>query len=167
MTISIREWKLSDAGALAAAINNKNVQDNLRDGIPFPYTAADAEEFINATLGAPAGSQYAFAICADGAAVGSIGVFRGQNVHRLTAEMGYFIGQPHWGKGIVTKAIGDVCRYIFENTDIVRIYAEPYAHNAASCRALEKAGFTLEGVLRKNAVKNGRIVDMKMYSLIK
>jgi RimJ/RimL family protein N-acetyltransferase len=165
--VHLREWKFNDAVDLTAAINNKNVQDNLRDGIPYPYTEKDAAEFIAATLSAEKDMQYAFAICYGDKAIGSIGVFRKDNVHRLTAEMGYYIAEPYWGMGIMTEAVRQMCAYIFQNTDIVRIFAEPYAHNDASCRVLVKAGFRFEGVLRQNAVKNGNTVDMKMYAIIR
>jgi len=165
--VELREWKIEDAPDLTVAINNKNVLDNLRDGIPYPYTEKDAAEYIAATLSAKEDSQYAFAICLDDKAIGSIGVFRKDNVHRYTAEMGYYIGEPYWGNGIMTEAVRQMCAYVFGNTDIVRIFAEPYAHNSASCRVLEKAGFQFEGVLRQNVVKNGQLVDMKMYANIR
>ena len=165
--VHLREWKSEDAPDLVAAINNKKVLDNLRDGIPYPYTEKDAVEFIAATLSSEKNNQYAFAICRGDKAIGSIGVFRRDNVHRLTAEMGYYIAEPYWGKGIMTEAVTRMCAYIFENTDIVRIFAEPYSSNSASCRVLEKAGFQFEGVLRQNAVKNGKSVDMKMYAIIR
>lgn len=81
--------------------------------------------------------------------------------------MGYYIGEPYWGQGFGTSAVKQVCNYIFANTDIIRIFAEPFAYNTTSCRVLEKAGFQLEGILQKNAVKNGQILDMKMYAKIK
>lgn len=167
MDWAIRLWEMEDAVELSNAINNKKIQDNLRDGIPYPYTAADAEDFIRATLASEKGSQYAFAITVGNKAVGSIGVFRKENIHRRTAEMGYFIAEPYWGRGIATGAVIEVCDYMFANTDIIRIFAEPFAYNTASCRVLEKAGFLFEGTLRKNAVKNGEILDMKMYALVK
>ena len=165
--IILREWKPEDAPDLAVAINNKNVLDNLRDGIPYPYTEKDATEFITATLSAEKDTQYAFAICFGDKAIGSIGVFRRDNVHRYTAEMGYYIAEPYWGKGVMTEAVRQMCDYIFEKTDIVRIFAEPYAYNNASCRVLEKAGFQFEGILRQNAFKNRQLVDMRMYAIIK
>lgn len=167
MNVSIRPWQLSDAADVAAIINNKKVQDNLRDGIPYPYTEKDGEDFINGMLNAEQGNTFAFAIAVDGNVAGSIGVFRQANIHSRTAEMGYYIGEDYWGKGVCTAAIKLVCQYIFENTDIIRIYAEPFAYNAASCRVLEKAGFQYEGTLRSNAVKNGKVINMKMYALIK
>jgi len=166
LLVNIREWKIEDAPDLVSAINNKKVLDNLRDGIPYPYTEQDAAEYISAMLNAEKGSQYAFAITYEEKAIGSIGAFRKENVHRLTAEMGYYIAEPYWGKGIATEAIKQMSDYIFNNTDIVRIFAMPYACNAASCRVLEKAGYQLEGIMRRNAIKNGQMMDMKMYAAI-
>jgi len=165
--VNLRPWKTEDAPDLAAAINNKNVLDNLRDGIPSPYTQQDAVEYITGALNAEKDSQYAFAITYDGKVVGSICVFRKDNVHRFTAELGYYIAEPYWGKGIMTDAIRQICDFVFESTDIIRIFAEPYASNTASCRVLEKSGFQLEGLLRQNAVKNGISMDMKMYAILK
>jgi RimJ/RimL family protein N-acetyltransferase len=167
MRVSIRSWQLSDAADVAALINNKKVQDNLRDGIPYPYLEKDGEEFIASMLNARQGSIYAFAIIADEKVAGSIGAFRQANNHSRTAEMGYYVGEEFWGKGVCTEAVKLACRYVFENSDIIRIYAEPFAYNTASCRVLEKAGFQFEGTLRSNAVKNGKIRDMRMYSIIR
>lgn len=167
MACEIRKWKMGDAGYLAAALNNKKIHDNLRDGLPLPYTVKDAEEYIAAMLAADSNATFAFAITVDDEAVGSIGVFRKENIHSRTAEMGYYIAEPYWGKGVGTSAVKQTCEFIFSNTDIIRIFAEPFAHNTASCRILEKAGFFFEGTLRKNAVKNDTVIDMKMYSLVK
>ncbi len=91
----------------------------------------------------------------------------GAIIHRLTAELGYYIAEEYWGKGIMTEAVKQICEYVFAGSDIIRIYAEPFAYNAASCKVLEKAGFQYEGTLRNNAVKNGKVIDMKMYLKIK
>jgi len=167
MECTIRKWKMSDACDLAKLLNNKKIMDNLRDGLPYPYTTKDAEEFITAMLLADQDRTFAFAIVCDDRVAGSIGVFRCENIHFRTAEMGYYIGEPYWGRGIMTSAVKQTCQYIFEHTDIIRIFAEPFSYNAASCRVLEKAGFTFEGLLRSNAVKNGKVLDMKLYSLIR
>ena len=167
MNVRIRSWKIEDAQDLAKALDNKKIHDNLRDGLPFPYTVSDAESFISAMLSADHDKTYAWAITVDDIAVGSIGVFRNSNVHRLTAEIGYYVAEEWWGKGVMTEAVTQACRYIFENTDIVRIFAEPYSFNIASCRVLEKAGFVYEGTLRRNAIKNGHLTDMKMYAIVK
>lgn len=167
MTCKIRKWEPADAKPLSAAICNKKVQDNLRDGLPYPYTERDAAEFIAAMLSADENDIFSFAITAEGKVVGSISASRQQNIYRQTAELGYYIAEEYWGKGIATQAVGQICRYVFDKSDIIRIYAQPFAHNAASCRVLEKAGFKYEGTLRNNAVKNGRVLDMKIYSLLK
>lgn len=167
MECKIRPWRMNDAPSLAKALNDKKIHNNLRDGLPFPYTEKDAEEFITSMLNSDPDKIYAFAITIDDKVIGSIGVFRQENIHRLTAEMGYYIAGPYWGQGLGTSAVKQICQYIFSHTDIIRIFAEPFADNYASCRILEKAGFTCEGVLRKNAIKNGTLRDMKMYSLVK
>lgn len=167
MTNQIRKWRLSDARDLAAAISNKKVQDNLRDGLPYPYTERDGADYISAMLSADENETFAFAITVDDKAVGSIGVFRQGNIHRRTAELGYYLAEEYWGRGLMTQAVEQVCAHVFAVSDILRIYAEPFAHNAASCRVLEKAGFQYEGTLRKNAVKNGSVIDMKLYARLK
>ena len=167
MICKIRKWELSDAADLAAALSNKKVQDNLRDGLPYPYTEQDGIEFISAMLSADRNDIFAFAITIDDKAIGSIGAFRQDNIHKQTAELGYYIGEDYWGKGIMTEAVKQICEFVFSKSDIIRIYAEPFAYNTASCRVLEKAGFQYEGTLRKNAVKNGKVLDMKMYSLLR
>lgn len=165
--VTIRKWRESDAKSLAKLLNNKKIMDNLRDGLPFPYTEKDALEYIEFCINADKNAQFCFAITYNGEVVGSIGVFRQPNIHCRTAELGYYIGEEFWNKGITTEAVRQACNYVFENTDIIRIYAEPFVRNAASCKVLEKAGFECEGTLRSNAVKNGIIEDMKIYSLIK
>lgn len=167
MNCTIREWRLEDKNYLHKILNNKNILDNLRDGIPYPYVEKDAEDYIRAMLSADKNTTFAFAVTVDDIPVGSIGVFRCDNIHNRTAEMGYYIGEPYWGNGYATSAVNQVCEYVFDTTDIIRIFAEPFASNKASCRVLEKAGFVLEGTLRCNAVKNGEILDMNMYSKIK
>ena len=167
MKCRIRKWELSDAKDLAVALSNKKVQDNLRDGLPYPYTVQDGKEFISAMLSADENETFAFAIMVDDKVVGSIGIFRQGNIHSQTAELGYYIAEEYWGKGIMTEAVKQICEYVFDNSDIIRIYAEPFAYNIASCRVLEKVGFQYEGTLRNNAVKNSKVIDMKMYSLLK
>ena len=167
MTCKIRKWELSDARELAASLSNPKVQNNLRDGLPYPYTERDGASYISAMLSADENEAFAFAVTADSKVVGSIGVFRQTNIHRQTAELGYYIAEEYWGRGIMTEAVKQICEYVFDKSDMLRIFAEPFADNAASCRVLEKAGFQYEGTLRNNAVKNGKVIDMKMYSLLK
>lgn len=167
MTTEIRAWRIDDAPALAEILNDKKIHDNLEDGLPFPYTVKDAEEYISAMLSADKNKSFAFAIICDGNVAGSISVFRRDNIHRKTGELGYYLGEKYWNKGVTTAAVKAICKLVFENSDIIRIFAEPFARNGASCRVLEKSGFTCEGVLKANAIKNGIVEDTKMYALIK
>lgn len=167
MNIELKPWRLEYAPDLAKVMNSPKVQGNLRDGLPMPYTPADGAEFITAMLAADSGKTYSRAVFAEGVLAGSIGIFRQDNIHFRTAELGYCLGEEFWGRGIATQAVRLACRHIFETTDILRIFAEPFAENAASSRVLEKAGFSFEGLLRWNAVKNGELKDMKMYAIIK
>ncbi len=118
-------------------------------------------------LSADENETLAFAVTADNKVIGSIRVFRQENIHRQTAELEYYIAEEYWGRGVMTEAVKQICEYVFSKSDIIRIYAEPFAYNIASCQVLEKAGFQYEGTLRNNAVKNGKVIDMKMYSLLK
>lgn len=165
MKCTIRKWRQSDTGDLATALSNPKVLNNLRDGLPYPYTQRDAEDYIRAMLSADEDSSFAFAVTVDDRCIGSIGAFRQGNIHRRTAELGYYLAEEYWGRGLMTQAIGQLCRWVFDNTDILRIYAEPFSYNTGSCRALEKAGFRYEGLLKNNAVKNGKLLDMKLYAL--
>lgn len=167
MTCKIRKWQLSDAEALAAVLSNKNILNNLRDGLPYPYTEKDAKAYISAMLSDDENNVFAFAVTVNSSVVGSIGAFRQDNIHSRTAELGYYLAEEYWGQGIMTEAVKQIINYIFDHTDIIRIFAEPFRFNLGSCRVLEKAGFVCEGILRSNAVKNGKIEDMKMYSIIK
>ena len=167
MDAVIRVWKMEDAPNLAIALNNKKILDMLRDGLPYPYTCEDAETYIEAMLSAEQDTQFSWAITVDDQAIGSVGAFRKDNIHHRTAELGYYIAEPYWGRGIGTAAVKQACASVFANTDIVRIFAEPFSSNIASCRVLEKAGFVFEGLLRKNAVKNDVFLDSKLYALLK
>ena len=165
MNCILRKWRLSDAADLAAALNNEKILNNLRDGLPYPYTEQDARDYISAMLSADETGTFAYAITRNDRAIGSIGAFRKSNIHRQTAELGYYLAEEYWGQGIMTETIRQLCSIIFDTTDILRIYAEPFAYNTGSRRALEKAGFCYEGTMKNNAVKNGKTLDMALYSL--
>lgn len=167
MKCVIREWKTADKADLAKVLNNQNVQNYLRDGLPFPYTENDAEEYIKSMLDADKSKTFAFAITVEDKVIGSVAVLRCENIHSRIAEIGYYIGEPYWGNGYATIAVRQACRYVFENSDIIRIFAVTFSHNTGSCRVLEKAGFRYEGTLHSNAIKNGKILDTKIYALNK
>lgn len=167
MKTKLRKWQMEDARQLSEMLNNQKILANLRDGLPFPYTIDDAKKYIQAMLDSDQDQTFAYAITDEDRVIGSIGVFRKDNIHFQTAELGYYIAEPDWGQGHGTRAVRQVCELIFETTDIIRIFAEPFARNLGSCRILEKADFQLEGILRKNALKNGQTEDMKLYALVR
>jgi ribosomal-protein-alanine N-acetyltransferase len=123
MDCVIREWKIDDKDDLDKILNNKNILNNLRDGLPYPYTEKDAKEYITSVLSADRSKTYAFAITLEDQVIGSIGIFRCDNIHFRTAEMGYYIGEQYWGNGYATSAVRQACKYVFENSDIIRLSA--------------------------------------------
>ena len=167
MDVMLRPWRPEDAPSIARHADDPQVAANLRDVFPCPYQLSDAEEFIRLCRAAEPEQAIVRAIVVDGQAVGSVALTRGTDVCRRSAELGYWLGRAFWGRGIMTKAVEEMCRTGFEAWDIVRIYAEPFAHNAGSRRVLEKAGFALEGVMRSGIWKNGRLRDYCMYALLR
>ena len=161
----IRPWRGQDTEALVKYANNRNIWLNLRDGFPHPYTHESARAFL-AVVGRQ-NPMTVFALATPHEAIGSIGLGLNKDVHRLTAEMGYWLAEPFWGKGIMTETVAKFAAYAFEQFGLVRIYAEPYAYNPASCRVLENAGFSLEGRMRCNVIKDGQIVDQDLYAKIR
>ncbi len=162
----LRPWLQSDADRLAAIANNKKIYDNLRDAFPHPYTIDDAKHYIAKAQELDATSNL-FAIEKDGVAIGSIGAFFKSDVYRKNVEIGYFLAEEYWGKGLMTSAVFAFVKHLFLNFDIIRIYAEPFARNKGSRKVLEKAGFKLEAVLKKNIIKNEIIEDSCIYSILR
>lgn len=161
----IRNFAQADALSLSRYADNPKIAINLRDAFPSPYTLVDAENFL-----ARVSSQSTittFAIATENEAIGSIGLMIGQDVHRFSAELGYWLAEPFWGKGIMSSAVVTVVQYGFESLRLNRIYAEPYHTNPASIRVLQKAGFEYEGRMRANVVKKGKILDQLLYAIIR
>jgi len=157
MRVILREWKRSDAATLAKIANNRKIWDNLRDQLPHPYTKKDAKNWL--ALVKKQKKITTFCIEADGDMAGSIGFTLKEDVYRKTAEIGYFIAEEYWGRGIATEAIRQLIEYIEKNFDLVRIYAEVFEHNKASMKVLEKNGFYLECIRKKAAIKNNVIMN--------
>jgi RimJ/RimL family protein N-acetyltransferase len=163
-TCEVRSWKMSDADTLPTYANNRKIWLNLRDRFPHPYTRRDAVDFIRyARAQRP---ETAFAIAVAGEAAGGIGFLLNGDVERVSAEIGYWLGEPFWGRGIATEALVAVTRHAIEAHGLTRLYALPFAENTASCRVLEKAGYVLEARLRRSAIKDGRIGDQLQYAFI-
>lgn len=160
----LRPFLLTDKISLAKHANNKKISDNLRDRFPNPYSEDDAEWFINFVLSDNEPIKN-FIIEINGEAAGAIGVLPNNDIYRLNAEMGYWLGEEFWGKGIMTNVIKATIKYAFENLAIKRIYATPFATTVGSIKALEKAGFIREATIKKGVIKNGRILDYYIYSI--
>ncbi len=161
----LRDWEEADAPALAAHADNRRIWSNLRDLFPHPYRLEHAREFI--LRASEASPRTVFAIATDREAIGSIGLQLGRDVHRFTAELGYWLAEPYWGRGIVTRAVRAMVQYAFEELGLRRVHAEPYASNRASVRVLEKAGFLLEGRLRASVFKDGKVLDQLLYAIVR
>ncbi|MBL7885181.1 MAG: GNAT family N-acetyltransferase [Flavobacterium sp.] len=163
--MNLRPWTLSDAENLTKYANNPNVARFLTNAFPHPYTIENAQSFIEMVSAQNPTSVFAIEI--DGEAVGSIGLHAQSDIMCKNMELGYFLGEPFWGKGIVTEAVKQMVDYGFQNFDITRIYARPYGNNLASQKVLEKAGFTLEARIEKNIYKNGEFLDELIYAIRK
>jgi RimJ/RimL family protein N-acetyltransferase len=166
----LRELQLSDAASLAENANNIRLWENLFDSFPHPYTEEDAKQFIEKKLNKPK-SAMDFAIVVDEKVVGGISILPKEDVNislRITAEIGYWLGEKYWNRGIMTKAIQQTVTYAFTSFPYLRkIYATPFDFNIASQKVLEKAGFEREAILKQAAIKNGKVIDLHFYSLLK
>ncbi|RJS22645.1 GNAT family N-acetyltransferase [Corallococcus sp. H22C18031201] len=161
----LRPWRLGDEASLVQHANHREVWSSLRDRFPHPYTEADAAWWIGHAAGDAQSLNLAIEV--DGMAVGSMGLIPGTDIERYSAEVGYWIGPAMWGRGIVTAALGAFCTSSFERFEFIRLFALPFADNTASCRVLEKAGFQREGLLRRSAVKDGRVRDQYLYARLR
>ncbi len=160
----IRPWTLEDAPALLRLADNPHVAENLRDRFPSPYTPADADEWL--TIVTQADPFLDFAIVVGDSPIGGIGLALGSDIERVSAEVGYWIGEDHWGRGFATEALRAFIPWALETFALTRLFATTFAHHHASRRVLEKAGFELEGVLRRAAIKRGEVLDMALYGFV-
>ncbi|HSO87189.1 MAG TPA: GNAT family protein [Draconibacterium sp.] len=159
--VTLREFTPDDKYRLAELANNPKISINLRDGFPNPYTIADAESFLEKYAGQK--SSLVLAIEYNGIYAGNIGLHKGNDVYRKSAEIGYFLGEQYWNLGIMTKAVALICDYGFKNLDIIRIHAGIFEFNPASMRVLEKCGFIKESVAKKAIIKQGVIYNEIRY----
>ena len=161
----IRSWHPRDVDSLTTHANNIKIWKNVRDAFPHPYTPAHALDWIQLASRQEPETDFAIAIGED--AAGAIGLKLRDDVFRRSAEVGYWIGEAYWGRGIVVEALRAFTDYAFENYDLCRIFAGVFEWNTASMRVLEKAGYTFEARLRKAVTKEGRTSDEIMYAMIK
>ena len=156
----IRSYHAEDAPSLAKHANNRKVWLNLRDRFPHPYRLQDAVIFLEAAVR----SDQVYAIAKENECIGGIGIHPDDDVHRHSAELGYWLAEPFWGQGIMSALVSPFCTFAADAFNLHRIYAEPYTTNPASARVLEKSGFQLEGTMRKNVFKDGVLMDQWLYA---
>jgi RimJ/RimL family protein N-acetyltransferase len=163
MEFHLRPWQLADLNSLVKYANNMQVSKNMTDKFPHPYTEENARSFIQfATKDNPV---HIFAIDIRGEAVGGIGVHPQDDIHRLNAELGYWLAESFWNQGIISKAIQQIIPFAFNTYTIQRLFARPFGSNKASQRVLEKNGFILEAHIKSSLIKNGVIEDELIYAL--
>lgn len=135
----------------------------MTDSFPSPYTEERAKAFIEMAMSHT--PTRLFGIEVEGEVAGGIGLHPQTDIMRTNAELGYWLSEQHWGKGIITEAIRQMVKYGFANLEVTRIFARPFGNNPASARALEKAGFLLEGRFEKTILKNGELLDELIYAV--
>ncbi|MBI5540230.1 MAG: GNAT family N-acetyltransferase [Bacteroidia bacterium] len=161
----LRPWQISDIDSLVKYANNKKISDNLTNAFPNPDSCDDGIKFIK--IQESYNPAKAFAIVIDNEACGAIGVFQQTDIHEKNAEMGYWLAEKHWGKGVITNAIKQTVEYGFKNFEINRIFARPFGSNLASQKVLEKAGFKFEAKFKNTIYKNGQFLDEIYYAIYK
>lgn len=161
----IRSWRTEDETAIVKYANNRNISINLRDSFPFPYTLQDARTWLRKV--SKQEPETAFAIANAEEAIGGIGLHMQRDVFRHSAEIGYWLGEPFWGKGIATLTLSAFTSYTFSVFDLHRIYAGVFDGNHSSVRVLEKAGYRFEGRMRDAVIKNGNILDQLIYAILR
>jgi ribosomal-protein-alanine N-acetyltransferase len=161
-TCVVRNWAVADLPSLVRHANNRNVWINLRDRFPHPYDERNGREFLTHVVQQQRPGVWAIEV--DGEAAGGIGLMRMTDVERVSAEIGYWLGEQFWGRGVMTEAVTAVTTQAFRIMDVQRIFALPFADNIGSIRVLEKAGYVLEGRLRHSAIKDGIIRDQLLYA---
>lgn len=163
--IRVRSWRKDDLKALLKHADNARIAANLRDQFPHPYTRRDGIDFLEYTqMQEPESS---FAIEFGGEAVGGVGFLIGRDIARISAEMGYWLSEQYWGRGIATRAVTAMSEWAFDNYKLTRVFAMAFVHNNASVRVLEKSGFERECLLRRSAIKQGVVLDQILFAKIR
>ena len=164
----LRPFRMDDAAAVARHANNRKIAERLRDRFPHPYTLDDAKRFLLAVTKRDENAQeFVLAIDIEGEAIGAIGVILGSDIERVSGELGYWLSEEFWGRGIVTAAIGEFAPWAMERFHLTRLHANTFHDNPASACVLEKAGFIKESVKRRAAIKYGEIKDLNVYVMLR
>ena len=157
----LRPWRSDDLENLVANASHADVSRGLRDRFPYPYTGDDGRAWLARAVD---DSDRAWAIEFEGAAVGGVSMHPGTDVHRHSAELGYWLGRRYWDRGLMSAVIGAFAPRAMSVFRLHRLYATVYANNPASMRVLEKVGFEREGVQKSAVVKRGELLDIIVYA---
>lgn len=160
----IRSWRRDDANTIVRHADNRRIWRNLRDVFPHPYTLADAHAFLDLVIGQSPETVFCIAMADE--AIGAVGLRPQEDVERYSAEVGYWLGEAYWGRGIMTEILPAFTEYAIRGLGFHRLFATPFAWNSASCRVLEKSGYTVEGRMRHSAWKDGQFVDQLLYAFV-
>lgn len=161
----IRSYELTDKASLTKYANSENISKLLRDQFPFPYTEADAKAWLNYACNQERETHFAIANRSE--LIGAVGIILQEDVNHYSAEIGYWVGEPFWGKGIASAALIAFTDYVFNNFNLNRIYANVFEGNSASEKVLIKAGYLKEATLRKAVFKEGKFLDQYVYGILK
>lgn len=161
----LRRWSMNDAAALCNHADNFNIACNLRDGFPYPYTLNNAKDWLSRAIDNH--TDWLLAITVNEEVAGSIGIIFNSDIFRKSADIGYWLAEEFWNRGIITECVETLVRHVFDTTDIIRVQAGILEHNKASMRVLEKAGFHLEAIHKKAIFKNDVIEDEYLYTILK
>jgi len=163
-TCVVRDWARSDKDALLRFANNRNVWRNLAHIFPHPYTETDAERWFSYLERMSEPTHWAIEV--EGQAVGGIAVMVREGIYIKSAGFGYWLGEPYWGRGIMTEAVKAVSRYAMSRFGLIRLESPVFEWNPASMRVLEKCGFVREGVSRASVFKDGQVINQVVYALV-
>jgi RimJ/RimL family protein N-acetyltransferase len=161
---TVRSWSPDDVASLVRHANNRRIWETLRDRFPYPYTRVEGVAFVRRARSSR--PETSFAIEVEGAAAGGIGFMLQHDVERVSAEIGYWLGEHYWGRGICTEAVRAVTAYAIDRHALTRVFAVPFAHNRPSQRVLEKSGYVREGHMRRSAIKDGHVCDQLLYGFV-
>jgi RimJ/RimL family protein N-acetyltransferase len=145
--------------------NNPNIAKHLTNAFPSPYTRQNATDFIQRV--SESNPRNILAISVDGEVVGGIGLHPKQDVYVKNMELGYWLSEDYWNKGILTEVLPKMMEYGFENFDIHRLEASVFEFNIGSKRVLEKSGFQFEGRKKQSVFKNGKFYDELFFGYLK
>lgn len=163
--VKVRSWRKDDLKSLVRHANNAKIAANLRDQFPHPYTRRDGIDYLEYVQ--THDPECSFAIEFEGEAVGGVGFLLGRDIARMTAEMGYWLSEELWGRGIATLVVSSMSDWALDNYSLTRVFAMAFAHNVGSIRVLEKAGFEREGIMRRSAIKDGVVLDQILFAKVR